>query len=137
MFDELILHGDKFYAKTPHDEKNIILKIRLPWYRCLPVSVIDKIDIAIDGKAVQEGSIKVLIAGEPKTIPEIKKYTRLIWSNLETQDVQVTLDMPIAQGAHEIQLDLRVDLPYKMPEDDPPYYYQFATCSKTMEYVRG
>ena len=137
MFDEFILHGDTFYSKTPHDEKNVIFKVRLPWYRCVPVAVIDKIELAIDGKEVPEDAVRVLIAGEPKTIPEVKEYTQLIWSNLETQSVQVTLDEPIAEGPHEVSLNFRIDLPYKWDNDYPPFYYQFATYTKTMNYVRG
>jgi|GEM_PF-2510703 len=137
MFDEFILHGDTFFSKTPHDEKNVIIKIRLPWYRCLPVSVLDKIELSIDGSEIPAEDIRVLLFGEPKTVAEVKRYTRLIWSNLETQDIQVTLPSPIAEGPHEVALNLRIDLPYKFDNDFPPYYYQFATYTKTMNYVRG
>ena len=72
-----------------------------------------------------------------RTVEEIKtQYHKMIWSNLETQDVMLAFDEPFAEGEHDIACNLRMNIPYKGPQDNPPYYYQYAATTKTMRFVR-
>jgi hypothetical protein len=138
MFDELMLHGDTMYGKSIFEDKHVMVKIRLPWYRCLPLSVVDRLDFVVDGREIPSEMVRVMVLGEPRTLEDVKtQFSKMIWSNLDTQDVMLTFGEPLAEGDHEVALSMRINIPYKSPQDKPPYYYQYATTTKKMRFVRG
>lgn len=140
MFDELILHGNQIHQRTVWDDKEIVIPIRLPWYRNLAMAVIQSIDITIDGVKHESKDLSILINGEPVKVAEFsknKKYQKVIWCNLDVQNVLIPLEKPLAEGEHEVHLEFTLDLPYHLPDDIMTVFLQYIDTTKTMRYSKG
>lgn len=140
MFDELMLHGDTLYAKSGVKSESMFIQLRLPWYRGLPVSCIDRLEFTVDGKLVPRENTHLLLNGVPFTNDELVNLTDTTWFVLDTKEVKLTFDAPPAEGLHDVSLLMHLRIPYYKNVPDPhpetPNYEQFATCSKKMQFKR-
>ncbi len=142
MFDELILHGEQIHQYTLYNDRKVIIPVRLPWYRNLAIAVLEMLNFTIDGRKYTSAAdeVKIKIAGEDTSVQEIctdPKYRKIIWCNLDTQEAVIALDAPLTEGDHEVEMEMRVGLPYKLPIDIPPTFPQYVTHKKTMKFVKG
>ena len=150
MFDELILHGNKISRKSIKDDSRAVIPIRLPWYRNLPVCILQRLDLTINGRKYESKKDEVMIDinGTEVSIYNIShqpQYRKIIWCNLDTQDAVIHLDSPLESGDYTVTLDMCFELPYIVgittrfddETDQPNGLPQYVTYTKTMHYEKG
>lgn len=93
-------------------EKGLDLFIRLPWYRALPLSVVEIKDVRIDGQAVAPEKITLGVNGKDFPLGQLGDKTGDYWFVLDSAVLHV--DFPGAkQGAeYDVEATLVLYPPY-------------------------
>jgi len=89
------------------------IALTVPWYRSLWLSSISGIAVAVEGRPVPTGDLRVELAGQTYGIDELADQWDVLWFIQDRLVVVVPLDEPPAEGAAvdvEVTVDLR--LPY-------------------------
>ena len=84
------------------------LAVHLPWYRSLPLSCLESVDVTVDRSAVAVR--EVCVGGFAGPVADAAGWDA--WWDLRDA-LEVALDAPAALGEHhEVQLDLAIRIPY-------------------------
>ncbi len=133
MFDEHVIHGDYLYP-APADN-GASFKIRLPWYRSLPLSCIERLEVTIDGEKINQESISVSIYGQTHSMREVPALHEIQWFVLDELNVNVQTTTPLAVGKHNVSIDFKLRIPYNDPEFIKFEFTQVIAVDKNLEYV--
>lgn len=94
---------------TPNE---LVLDLRLPWYRSLPLSVVMPTQLAVDGQAVPHDGATVEYEGRRFTLAELPEQVGTVWFIQDSVLLHVPLAAPLAAGAHRVLLTLNLYPPY-------------------------
>ena len=87
------------------------LGVRLPWYRSLPLSVVEVAQLTIDGAAVPAARVRLALNDKVFGLSELPTQTGEFWYVLDS--AQLTIDAPIDPSrGHEVSLTLNLYPPY-------------------------
>lgn len=96
--------------------------VRLPWYRSLPLSVVEIKEVAIDGQRINSESIRLQLNNQTMRLSELRPLTSEWWYVLDSGHLQVE-HAPISKGSrHEVAVTIAVR---------PPYFRGFARIVRT------
>ena len=88
------------------------IKVRLPWYRALPLSVVEVASLAIDGKAVPADGLRLEINGKSFRLNELPEQIGEFWFVLDAAVVRIP-DRQVGVGElHTVDLQLNLYPPY-------------------------
>ena len=106
-FSKSLLSPEEARVGSNHLE----LGVRLPWYRSLPLSVVEIKDLTIDGQAVPESKVRLALNDKVFTLAELADQTGEFWYVLDSARLQV--DWPIDPARqHRIGLTVNLYPPY-------------------------
>ncbi len=88
------------------------LDLRLPWYRSLPLSVVDVSHLEIDGTSVPAQAMRLVVNGKSFELGELPELTGEFWFVLDTAVLQVPRPPDAGRSSHEIDLQLDLYPPY-------------------------
>lgn len=108
MMDHRVV-SDNGLAATP---TGFDIDIRLPWYRTLPLSVIEVADVSLDGEAIPLDTVTFEVNGAAHRLQDLESRTDDWWFVLDSALLHV--DHPgIAKGSsHEVAVTIRFSPPY-------------------------
>ncbi|HWI87554.1 MAG TPA: DUF6379 domain-containing protein [Sphingomonas sp.] len=93
-------------------ETGFAVDIRLPWYRSLPLSVVQVPEVAIDGETIPADKVRFELNGEMLRLDELRPRTDDWWYVLDSAFLHVE-HAPIERGsAHEVAVTVAVRPPY-------------------------
>jgi hypothetical protein len=87
--------------------------LRLPWYRALPLSCIERIEVRVDTKPVPQDAVRFSLGPSgPYRFSELATLTDVWWYVLDS--AELTVDSPDATepGTHEVSVDMGLHIPY-------------------------
>ena len=106
-FSERLLPADEVTL----DKHSVGLGVRLPWYRSLPLSVVDVGELLIDGKSVPRDRMKLTLKGKTYALDDLPERTEHFWYFLDS--ARLDLDWPLDPAReHEVELTLNLYPPY-------------------------
>lgn len=129
MFDEQIIYGEKLYP-CGEDQSLVRFGARLPWYRSLPLSCVERLEVAIDGRAVDKDAIKLSLYGSTHMASGLAELHSISWFVNDVARILVRSQGPLAPGDHEIEFSMRLRIPYT---EEP--FPQVVHAKKTMHLV--
>jgi hypothetical protein len=89
------------------------LKIRLKWYRSLPVSCIEKLQLTLDGKPVDPEQIRFGINSHQFRLEELADLVEEFWFIQDSAVLSVNQPGKWKAGeTHKINLELAMRFPY-------------------------
>jgi len=132
MFDEDIVHG-KYLRPASENASAFRFKMRLPWYRSLPLSCIERLEIKIDRDTVDQRNATLSLCGTNYALSELPSLDSVWWFVLDAVDIQVRLREPLSPGEHEVSVELELRIPYGITFE----FKQVAHCSKTLTLPTG
>ena len=89
----------------------IELGVRLPWYRALPLSVVEVASLTVDGQPVPTNDIRFMINGKSFALDALADLTEEVWYVLDSGIL--TLHTAVEPRAdHEVALQLNLYPPY-------------------------
>ena len=85
------------------------IALTVPWYRSLWLSSVTSIAVAVEGRPVPTEDLRVELAGQTFTVPELPEQWDTLWFIQDRLVVVVPLDEPVTAGA-EVDVEVTVDL---------------------------
>ena len=130
MHDELMLGGNSLFPKNSKEDKVVCVRVRLPWYRSLPLSSVVDLQFRIDGKDIPRTSLRLQADGYVYTLDQLHELMDQQWFILDTKTVEIHLDEPLSRGEHDVRLMAQVHIPYS----DSRQFIEYGVCEKKMVY---
>ncbi len=93
-------------------KKGFFVRVRLTSYRSLPLSCIEKIELSIDGQAVDPGFITFILNGYHHQLNELAHLSQVWWFILDCADLFVESKEPLPAGEHLVEGTLVTVEPY-------------------------
>ncbi|MFM2289803.1 MAG: hypothetical protein RL684_2946 [Pseudomonadota bacterium] len=88
------------------------IDVRLPWYRSMPLSVVEVASLAIDGQPVEPASIAFEINGKSFALAQLPEQVGEFWFVLDDAVLRVA-GVPVRAGeTHSVELQLNLYPPY-------------------------
>lgn len=101
---------------TPEDSRitpqGLVLDLRLPWYRSLPLSVVMPTELVVDGQPVSLEGATVEYEGRHHTLAELPEQVGMVWFIQDSVLLHVPMPQPLAGGRHHVLLTLNLYPPY-------------------------
>jgi hypothetical protein len=85
---------------------------RLPYYRGIPLSLVEEIIVKVDGEEVAKENIKFSAHGSTYTLPQMETEVDDRWNMGEVADIIVEKDGGLQKGEHKIYLMLNMRIAY-------------------------
>lgn len=79
--------------------------VRVAYYRSVALSMIDAIEVEIDGEAVPSAAISFVLRGTPYRLDALEAESESRWEFGEIATVRVDRPEPLAQGEHSVAFD--------------------------------
>jgi hypothetical protein len=87
------------------------LGVRIPWYRSLPLSVVEVGELNIDGEAVPASDMRFALNGKEFALGELERLTSEFWYLLDSARLRVRRELD-PKRKHSISLTLNLYPPY-------------------------
>lgn len=104
------------YLITPEDSRvtpeGLVLDMRLPWYRSLPLSVVMPTQLMVDGEPLPLEGATVSYEGRHFTLAELPEQVDTVWFIQDSVLLHVPTPQPLAPGKHHVLLTLNLYPPY-------------------------
>lgn len=122
MFEQYLVNPNGF--RNVKEDDQVIgyeVKLRIPYYRGLPMSCVEVIDLTVDGEEVANEDMAITVKGETFTFAELPTAINHRWEMIETITVFVKKPGGLAEGEHKVHafVSLRISyLPFNNVGDD-------------------
>jgi hypothetical protein len=92
------------------DASGYSFDLRIPWYRSLPLSCVEGLEVSLDGEAAEE----IAIAFDDRTysLDELPPLYDEWWQVTDAARVAVPRAGGLADGPHELDVTLSLRIPY-------------------------
>lgn len=135
MFDELLLPDEAVLESSGADEVIARLPIRLPWYRSLPMSCIEALDIAIDDEPVSPDRMSFEIGGTRHSLADTAKLHDAQWFVLDAAQALIQAPAALSPGDHRVSIAMTLRIPYSDPVFRPHKFIQTARTARTVSFT--
>jgi len=108
-FNALLLNAERGLRVSPNGAE---IDVRLPWYRSLPVSVVEVGSLKVDEKDIPSGDIRFEINGKSFGLQELPTHSQEFWFVLDAAVLRLP-GVRLEPGTdHEVELQLNLYPPY-------------------------
>ena len=106
--------------------------IRIPWYRSLPYSCVEGLDVTIDGQTLDPAGLTIELAGTTYRLADLPPLHEQWWYVADAATVIVPLDSAAADAGteHELDATLSMRIPYIIESEVPLVMRE--RCVKTL-----
>ncbi|WP_432990218.1 C-glycoside deglycosidase beta subunit domain-containing protein [Dactylosporangium sp. CA-233914] len=109
MFPERLIEAETLHPT----ETGFSTGLRLPWYRALPLSCIERIEITVDGAPVPQDAVWFSIpTSGPHRFSELATLTDVWWYVLDSAELTVEHPVAAQPGTHEVSVAMGLHIPY-------------------------
>ena len=103
---------EELRASTHAGEPGFLIRILLPSYRSLPLSCLERIDLSVDGTAVNPRDITLILNGYSHKLDEMGSLSKIFWFILDKADLFIKRKEPLGSGTHELEGTMVMVEPY-------------------------
>jgi len=107
------------------------VKIRIPYYRGVRLSLIDTVQLTVDGEEFPVNDMTFTTGGRTYTFQELGKVTDTEWFFGDPATLTVKKPGGLATGMHTVQLGIVIRKSY-IPKEDPDNIYGFPKDATQM-----
>lgn len=138
MISDLVFLMDKHIVGT-HDFRNVRygasvigyqIKVRLSYYRALPLSCVEKVMLTVDGEDVPAASMTFCLNDKRFSLDQLRDLYAEWWDIAEDATLEVALPGGLAAGRHEVEIKLVCRTPYMFFAGD--YVRRLSKDKKTL-----
>jgi hypothetical protein len=97
-------------------------RLRLPSYRGLRASLIDGVDVLVDGEEFGHEANRYLIGGTEFTLDQLREAAEVRWPMDEAGVIRVARPGGLAAGVHEVTVRVRIRQSYIPIEFQPSVF---------------
>ena len=88
------------------------IEVRLPWYRSMPLSVVEVAALHIDGQEIPAGDIRFEINDRSFRLDELAEQTGEFWFVLDPAVLRIPAAAAGSGAEHRVELQLNLYPPY-------------------------
>jgi hypothetical protein len=89
------------------------VQVRLNWYRSLPLSCVEKVTLALDGKPVDSEKIRFGINGHEYKLEELDDLVEEFWFVQDSAILRVLQPGAVTKGeTHTVEVEITLRFPY-------------------------
>ncbi|MEU9060278.1 DUF6379 domain-containing protein [Streptomyces sp. NPDC048430] len=88
------------------------IEVRMPYYRGLFLSMVEAVDLTLDGQPVPPGRTTFTVRDSTYTFAEMPHVTGDRWEMGERAVLAFEADEPLAPGAHDVAVVVRLRISY-------------------------
>lgn len=114
LFETYTVHPEGFH-NVERDGKAIgyEVRLRIPYYRGIPMSCVDEITLAVDGEEAPKDAMTITVKGEQFAYGEISTAINHRWEFTDTITVFVAKEGGLAAGSHEVHAFVSIRISYQ------------------------
>ncbi|HZU62088.1 MAG TPA: DUF6379 domain-containing protein [Novosphingobium sp.] len=94
------------------EEGGCVIDVRLPWYRSLPLSVVEIGQVVVDGQLIDPARITFELEGQRYRLDELRPHTDVWWYVLDSAFLHIAGLPLLAGGEHQVSVTIQVRPPY-------------------------
>jgi Domain of unknown function (DUF6379) len=117
------------------DGESISFDIRIPWYRSLPLSCVEGLDVTIDGAAIAARDVRISFNGTDYSLDELPPLYDDWWQVTDPARVTVPHGERADAASHEVDVTLALRIPYIVEEGRRLVMHE--RCVKTLDGGRS
>ncbi|MBU6529612.1 C-glycoside deglycosidase beta subunit domain-containing protein [Streptomyces mayonensis] len=110
--DRLIVPEELGVEESTAGTTAVTFRVRLPWYRALPMDGLHLSGIAFDGRPVGPGQLDVEIDGAWMPYEKVAGLRDAWWFVLDPLRVRIRDLQQVAEGEHEVTATVGARVPY-------------------------
>lgn len=111
MFDKYIVCEEGF-RRRPDGQPGGVVQVRMPYYRGLGLSMVEAVDLTLDGQPAPAERTTLTVHGNTYTFDQLPTVMDDRWEMGERAELSFTTDEPLADGEHEITVSVRLRISY-------------------------
>ena len=104
--------------------------LRMPWYRALPVSSLEGLEVLIDGEPVPSAELQLSLAGRTYALADLPPLYDEWWYVADAAEVRAPRQGGLAAGDHELDVTIALRIPYIVESGHPLVMRE--RCVKTL-----
>jgi hypothetical protein len=94
-------------------ESGFEFKVRLHWYRSLPLSCVEKLSVQLDGESIEAQKIQLCVNEKTHKLDELAELVDEVWFVQDSAVVKVQLPGKVQVGEkHTVEVELIMRAPY-------------------------
>jgi hypothetical protein len=111
MFDQYIVCEEGFRARSDGRTGGVV-EVRMPYYRGLTLSMVEAVDLTLDGQPVPPARTTFTVHGNTYTFDQLPSITDDRWEMGERAELAFETDQPLAAGEHDVAVAVRLRISY-------------------------
>ena len=111
MFDQYIVCEENFRARADGVPGGVV-QVRMPYYRGLRLSMVEAVDLTLDGTPIPAERTTFTVHGNTYTFAQMARVIDDRWEFGERAELAFETDEPLAPGEHEVTVAVRMRLSY-------------------------
>jgi hypothetical protein len=111
MFDQYIVCEENFRALDGGRTGGVV-EVRMPYYRGLGLSMVEAVDLVVDGTPVPPSRTTFTVHGNTYTFAQLPTVTDDRWEMGERAQLAFETDEPLAPGEHDVAVSVRLRISY-------------------------
>ncbi len=86
--------------------------LRLPWYRALPLSCVEGLEVTLDGAAAPPEDLSIEVDGQTFALSDLPPLHDRAWYVTDAAHVTAARSKPAFNEQHELDVTIHVRIPY-------------------------
>ena len=111
MFDQYIVCEDGFRTREDGRPGGVV-EVRMPYYRGLTLSMVEAVDLTLDGTPIPAGRTTFTVHGNTYGFDQLPQTTDDRWEMGERAQLAFETDEPLAAGEHDVAVSVRLRISY-------------------------
>src|SRR3954467_6278599 len=111
MFDNFIVCEEGFRARDDGRPGGVV-EVRMPYYRGLGLSMVEAVDLVLDGTPVPPARTAFTVHGNTYSLPHLPEVPAPRWEMGERARLACEPDEPLAPGEHDVAVSVRLRISY-------------------------
>lgn len=111
MFDNYIVCEENFRARDDGRPGGVV-EVRMPYYRGLGLSMVEAVDLVLDGTPVPQERTTFTVHGTTYTFDALPGVLDDRWEMGERAQLAFVTDAPLAPGEHDVAVSVRLRISY-------------------------
>jgi hypothetical protein len=111
MYDQYIVCEEGFRAREDGVPGGVV-EVRMPYYRGLTLSMVEAVDLTLDGQPVPASRTTFAVHGNTYTFDQLPRTVDDRWEMGERAQLAFETDAPLAPGEHDVAVSVRLRISY-------------------------
>ena len=101
------------------DRDGFTFDLRMPWYRALPLSSLEGLELRVDGEPVPSEELRLALGGKTYALSDLPPLHDEWWYVADPAEVRAPRPGGLPPGEHELDVTIALRIPYIVESGHP------------------